>query len=68
MKDCHKHSHSCDCNQEISDLKKPIMGEISEDKMLLIRDSEVIGELPIPAYESTFVFVDAFNNLIPPLS
>ena len=50
----------------IKELKKPITGEIIDNKMLLIRDNEVIGELPIfNESGSTLIFLDAFNNIIP---
>lgn len=63
------HQHNNETNlvlaNEILELKKPIKGEVVERKMLLIRDNEVIGELPMETYENTIIFLDAFNNIIP---
>ena len=61
---CYEANNCLELANEILELKKPITGEVIEDKMLLIRNNEVIGELPITSSNSTIVFLDAFNNII----
>lgn len=49
----------CGCTQ------KPIVGEVIGDKIVLISDGNIIGEIPIVVSDNNNNFVDAFNNSIP---
>ena len=56
---CKQEKKCCDCTQ------KPIVGEVIGDKIVLISDGNIIGEIPLVVGDDNTIFVDAFNNSIP---
>ena len=51
--------------KDVINLKKPITSEIINGTTVLIRDSIVIGEINVPTFENSIIFLDAFGAIIP---
>lgn len=62
---CNTNMSECDfqnyTKEALKELSLPITGEINDDKVLLIREGEVIGEIP---YITNYFILDAFGNEI----
>lgn len=65
---CQKCNCNCNCNgslqEQINNINSPITGEVIGDKITLIRDNEVIGEIPIVSVGELDI-IDAFGDVIP---
>lgn len=62
----HCEDNNCTLNkyfvEQIKSLNKPITGEVVDNNLLLIRDEEVIGNIPNISFP---YILDAFGNPIP---